>query len=281
MRVMTEQASKPLGPTGLLDAVDAQSYGNYDSMPSGACRQLVRLGRLEHRDFTWGFRIYRTSYTKPNSDADFAKAIDNLHAYMRLECFSYSEEEKAFGDLRKPVNGKANQQLWRHLKNDIVQDPERLEGASKTPAKIIELARDWVYSHHPGAKVNATSRHRYHIIVDDEVVEHLLKLPIPATWGSSIPKVYSVKVFDAGFGLPDDGSCDEGDCSDDDDDDMLEGGIEGYEGWFWASARSLMWLWFKEHDAPDEELLLSDRSWNNEKRFVYIRTALDMLPIMR
>jgi hypothetical protein len=55
-------------------------------------------------------------------------------------------------------------------------------------------------------------------------------------------------VYDAGFGLPDDGS--EDDYSDDDE-VMSEGGIEGYEGWFWASARSLMWLWFKEHDATD------------------------------
>ena len=54
--------------------------------------------------------------------------------------------------------------------------------------------------------------------------------------------VYSVKVFDAGFGLPDDGSSDEEDYSDDDDDDdddMLEGGIESYEGWFWVSAKCI------------------------------------------
>jgi hypothetical protein len=49
---------------------------------------------------------------------------------MRLECFSYSEEERDHADLDKPMNGKADQQLWRHLENDIVQDSERLEGAS-------------------------------------------------------------------------------------------------------------------------------------------------------
>jgi hypothetical protein len=63
---------------------------------------------------------------------------------------------------------------------------------------------------------------------------------------------------------------------------MLEGGIEGYEGWFWVSAMSLGWLWFWERTAPDEELLVSDHSWNNETWFVYIRTAMDnMLPIAR
>jgi hypothetical protein len=237
---MTDQASASLGPTELLDAVNSQPSGG--NLPGQACQMLLSLGSKGRGDFTWGIRTYRTSYTKPNSDADFAKAIEVLNEYMRLECFSYSEEERDHADLDKPVNGKANRQLWRHLENDIVQDPERLEGASETPAKIIEIARSWVYSHHPGAKVNGTSRYRYHIGVDDEVVEHLLKLPNPATWERSIPMVYSVKVFDAGFGLPDDGSSDEEDGSDDDDDDdddMLEGGIESYEGWFWVSAKCI------------------------------------------
>jgi hypothetical protein len=60
---MTGRDTEPLG---LIDAVDGQVRDDFDSMPSGACRQLLRLGRSKHRDFTWGFRIYRTGYTKPN-----------------------------------------------------------------------------------------------------------------------------------------------------------------------------------------------------------------------
>ena len=125
---MTDQASASLGPTELLDAVNSQPSGG--NLPGQACQMLLSLGSKGRGDFTWGIRTYRTSYTKTNSDADFAKAIEVLNEYMRLECFSYSEEERDHADLDKPVNGKANRQLWRHLENDIVQDPERLEGAS-------------------------------------------------------------------------------------------------------------------------------------------------------
>lgn len=44
-----------------------------------------------HDEYTWGFRIYRTSYSEPNADAEFNKAIEILHSYMRKEIFYHFE----------------------------------------------------------------------------------------------------------------------------------------------------------------------------------------------
>lgn len=85
-----------------------------------------------------GLQNIRTTYDKPNSHANFARAIEVLNAYMHLECFSYYEGEKSTTDMDKPVNGKGNQQLWQRFKNEKVEDCELLENAS--PGKLLKIA---------------------------------------------------------------------------------------------------------------------------------------------
>lgn len=120
-------------------------------------------------------------------------------------------------------------------------------------------------------------RYRFFIIVDDEAIDHLLQLPMPAAWESSVPMVYSVKVFDSRFGLSDEYFGDPE--PDDDEDDCEEEEDDGFEGWFWVSARKLTWLWFLD-DTSQEELFCSDDSWDGKLRLVHAKSAIDMmLPI--
>lgn len=44
-------------------------------------------------------------------------------------------------------------------------------------------------------------RNRYSIIVDDQVIRNLLRLPMPAAHEWSVSAVYPIKVYDAEFGL--------------------------------------------------------------------------------
>lgn len=212
--------------------------------------------------YTWGFRIYRTTYSdpsNPNSDNDaaFARAIEILHEYMRYELFSYDRgQEHALLDHASsadddPVQENAKYVLWRRLANDIVQDRALLENAP--PSKIISLAREWFPTQYQGAKVVHSSAHRYPLIIDEEVLQNLLALPTPAEYEHSESATHTIKVCD--LRVDDDDSDDEEYMSsDDEDEDMCSEEDDGYQGWFWIGAFWLVGLWFEEGNAATEEI---------------------------
>jgi hypothetical protein len=156
----------------------------------------------------------------------------------------------------------------RQGEEPIVQDRELLEGAS--PAKVLEVARDWVASI-PNVTLVSTSRHRYCIVIDDKVMEHLLQLPMPAVLRRDIPSVYSVKVYDLTFGVPDTYYGAPSDSDDDDDDGtMSDEDYDGCEGWFWVPAHLLLHLWFVDGtEAGLEELYRGGVSMDGEVQLVY------------
>jgi len=183
-------------PADLVYAVRGEVSGDYNKLPEGGCHKLLSLGRRGKGDYIWGYRIYRTTYHAPNSDEDFAKAIEVLNEYIRAECFSYTNGSLDLGHF----DSEANRQLWRRARHEIVEDIDLLEGAAESPEKMLKIHRDWVHSH-PGAKVPDHSFYRYFLVVNDEVIDHLLQLPMPAEFESTIPACYAIKLFDAWFNL--------------------------------------------------------------------------------
>lgn len=110
-------------------------------------------------DYTWGFRIHRTTYNEPDPDARFAEAMKILNEYIRHERFSYVKDERRDGDvIHAPLDGKANEQLWQRTRHEIIEDCE-LEGASQDPSKDFKLAHDWVRSCR--AQIRDSPRHRF------------------------------------------------------------------------------------------------------------------------
>lgn len=269
----------PTGPPELEDAI--KDYFSYDSLPTCGIFHLLFEGRSEHSDYTWGFRIYRTTYNQPDSDAKFAEAIEVLNEYIRFECFQRDDNRP---DTVPPDDGKANEQLWQHLRNEIVEDRELLEGASETPSKILELAQHWVHFDRK-AKTGDSPRYRFHLVIDDEVIDHLLQLPMPAARSRTIASLYSVKVFDARHNSPPEFSGGESEPESDHDSDIDPEdeedsfGIEDtFEGFFWSPANHLAEIWFCEHDLPFNEIISTDDSWNATLRFVHSRAALELGP---
>lgn len=266
------------GPPEFQDSI--KGYFSYYSLPMCGVFRLLWLAQQGHGDYTWGFRIYRTTYNEPDSDARFTKAIETLNEYIRYECFSYVKDERHSGDvIHAPLDGKANEQLWHRMSHEIIEDRE-LEGAPETPSKILKLAQDWVRSCE--ARTGDSPRYRFFLVFDDEVINHLLQLPIPVDDKASVPAVYSVKVYDARFNSPSevsDGGCDSED-DDEDEDDYEDEDEDGFEGWFWTSAALLARLWFCGYQAGDE-LVTIDHSWDATKRFVHTKAAIDYgLPLL-
>jgi hypothetical protein len=259
---------RPDRPADILDALKHHPNSGLDgNLPFSGCQRL--LWDFHHppeapMSYTWGFRIYRTTYRNPDSspnDAAFARAIEILHEYMRYELFSYDRgQEHALLDHASsadddPVQENAKNVLWRRLANDIVQDRELLENAP--PSKIISLAREWFPTQYQGAKVVHSSAHRYPLIIDEEVLQNLLALPMPAEYEHSEAATHAIKVCD--LRVDDDDSDDEEyvvSDSDDEDEDMCESeeDDDGYRGWFWIGAFWLVGLWFEEGNAATEEV---------------------------
>ena len=261
-------------PADLVHAVGGKVSGDYNRLPEGGCHKLLSLGKYGKGlgDYTWGYRIYRTTYYKPNSDADFARAIEVLNEYIRAECFKYSNGDR----VPEYMDGEANRQLWQRAKHDIVQDPGVLEGASGE--KMLKLHQDWVHSH-PSAKVTDHSFYRYFLVVDDEVINHLLQLPMPAKYEKTIPASYAIKLFDAWFSSGIYGG-DDMELESDEDEDMSEEeemtkaeDFIDVEGWFWVGVFNLVSFWMCEDNAAVEELSTSDKSWGGKRRPVYINTS--------
>lgn len=140
------------------------------------CHDLIIYGR--HDDYTWGFRLYRTTYSRSNADAEFNRAIEVLHSYIRKVIFYDFDHHRQLWGKKDPgdkdgLDDAPEQQLWKRLRNDIVEDRTLHEGAS--PARLNELHHEWLKS--GGGKTMQSCRNRYFLIFDKEVIDNLLFLP--------------------------------------------------------------------------------------------------------
>ena len=146
---------------------------------------------------------------------------------------------------------------------------------------MLKLHQGWVYSH-PGAKVPDHSLYRYFLVVDDEVINHLLQLPVPAEYEITIPAGYAIKLFDAWFNIDWDLYGDSSEPDSDEDEDLSEEEEETVtraddfiddEGWFWIGVFHLVSFWVCEDNAAWEELSTSDKSWDGKRRPVHRGTS--------
>ena len=148
-------------PPELRDTID--EHFSYDRLPSCGVWRLLKLAYNGHGDYTWGYRIYRTTYLRSDSDARFAKAIEVLNEYICYECSSFDTTKRPKKVSR--LDTKAAEQLWRRLQHEIIEDQELLEGASKDPDKILRLAQDWVHLNQK-AKTGDSPRYRFFLVID-------------------------------------------------------------------------------------------------------------------
>lgn len=189
-------------------------------------------------DYKWGFRIFRTCYPPTCSDANFDRAMEILHEYMRFSCLmSYDDDVREAGG-----SNAAEQELAKRMSNDVVQDRESLEGASIS--SIQQLAKDWIAAR--GARISESARYRFFLVIDDEVVRHLLQFPTPVLEYPDEWQSYSVEVLDVEYD------------ADTDKTSWRPGGPE-FEGWFWAGAWRLTVLAFMDYIRDGREVYCFDR----------------------
>lgn len=259
------------GPPELQDAIDNRV--SFRALPSCGVYKLLKLAYDGHGDYTWGYRIYRTTYSWPDSDSRFAKAIEVLNEYIRYECSSFDTTKRP--KEVSHLDDKASEQLSQRLRHEIIENRELLEGASENPDRILKLVQDWVHVNRK-ASTRDSPRYRFFLVIDDEVIDHLLRLPVPARLEFNVPTVYSIKVYDARINSPPEFFGGESDS--DSDADSEDPDWEDFEGWFWSPASYLTELWFCDHHSG-EELLNFDYSWGQKKRFIPSKVGINYLPL--
>lgn len=237
-------------------------------IPASGVFKLLCLARKGHGDYTWGYKIYRTTY-RAGTDVKFTRAIKHLEDWMRDECFNGMIENPS----PEPSDSRARKQLAQRLRNEIVEDHELLDDLSTET--LLKLHQEWVHLEREAVTADSP-RYRFFLAVDDKVLEHLLNLSEePQEWmpPAHTPDVDSIKVYDARHYSPTEFS--DWDHSDSGGDDELKEHEDpsevmfGFEGWWWASASKLAYLWLREYDHDNEELVTIDYSWGGVKRFVH------------
>lgn len=222
-------------PESLADLQEAkQAPEGEDRDAHIFCQDLFKYGG---HVYSWGYMAYRTACSPACANDDFDKAMEVLTEYVRYSCFM-EIDYNGNGDPVDYSDDKPGRQLWQHFRNHAVQDRSTLDGASLSD--IRRLAKRQIKSQ--GAKVSQSSRHRFFLIIDEEVVRNLLRLPVPILEHPDACRGYSAKVLDIEFHKsqldPD-----------------FQNGVDIYEGWCWVAAWKLIEVWFLCRDLDATELM--------------------------
>lgn len=136
---------------------------------TSAQRNLDKLHRYAssgpHQN-SWGLTIFRTTYTA-ESNAQFPLVVQRIEDFMRSAVTIMRETH------RDPTDSA--RELASRLVNTIIEDKPRLENISIEQAHAA--FEDWVT--HNGLSNSNNTRYRLALVIDQEAIDGILKLPQP------------------------------------------------------------------------------------------------------
>ncbi|KAJ5356287.1 hypothetical protein N7517_010896 [Penicillium concentricum] len=146
-----------------------------------------RLHAAVRSKATWGYVIYRTTYT-PQSDTAFSQIVDLLNSYIKQELFSeYDSTPKSKLHSAEPT---PYHEIWAQHRPVIMADPVQFDEAS------IDSIRS-----HFESWVNSRERrnHTTCIVIDDESLQAFLDAQPTEKWESNrgIHSIRYLKVLTA------------------------------------------------------------------------------------
>lgn len=155
-----------------------------------------RLHAAMRSKATWGYVIYRTTYTLQFNTA-FSQIVDILNSHIKHELFSeYASipKNKLFDAEPTPYH-----EIWSHHLPVIMSDPTRFDGASIDSIRAHFLS--WVDTRQ---KRDHTTLYQTCIVIDEESVKAFLDAPLPKEKSESdrmrIHPIRYVKVITASPG---------------------------------------------------------------------------------
>ncbi|PLB55402.1 hypothetical protein P170DRAFT_432945 [Aspergillus steynii IBT 23096] len=126
-------------------------------------RQLLRLIR---REATWGYVVYRTTYT-PESNTQFPKVLEMLETWIKREIY------KDLNDLEN-ADPAPNNEIWARHRFTVIEDENALNGA--TIDTVRAHFEQWVEDK---CQRDMWNKYRICMVIDDDILQRLVDVPTP------------------------------------------------------------------------------------------------------
>ncbi|KGO38176.1 hypothetical protein PEX1_073280 [Penicillium expansum] len=128
---------------------------------------------LNHTEPTWGYTIYRTTYT-PQSHTAFPRIVDLTTAYIKNGFYQQYESGLRYNPRAAEFNKTPFDEMWAKYKPRVVEDASQFDGASidqvRTHFKAWATGRGML-DHFPS--------YRIFIVIDEESFRTLQNAPLP------------------------------------------------------------------------------------------------------
>ncbi|KAJ5196518.1 hypothetical protein N7449_006997 [Penicillium cf. viridicatum] len=128
---------------------------------------------LHHTEPTWGYTIYRTTYT-PQSHAAFPRVVDLTTKYMKDKFYEDYESYFRFSPDANEFKRAPFDEMWAHHKPRVIEDASQFDGTS------IDHARDhfkaWATDQ---GKVDSFPSYRMSVMIYEESFQTLQNAPLP------------------------------------------------------------------------------------------------------
>ncbi|OOQ82952.1 hypothetical protein PEBR_36730 [Penicillium brasilianum] len=130
-----------------------------------------RLHTAVQSKSTWGYVIYRTSYT-PESDATFLGIVDLLNSYIKHGL--YSECTSSQSNTSRHTDPTPYHEIWARHDPVIMDDPSQFDGAS---ADAIQAHfKSWTRAQE---KRGCSTAYRMCMVLDERSLRELANFPPP------------------------------------------------------------------------------------------------------
>jgi hypothetical protein len=128
---------------------------------------------LHYDEPTWGYTIYRTTYT-PQSNAAFPRMVDLTTKYMKDGFYNYYESSRQFNPRANEFNITPWDEIWPNYQPRVIEDASQFDGASIDQLREhfrAEATKRDVLDEFPG--------YRMFIVIDEESFQTLQNAPLP------------------------------------------------------------------------------------------------------
>lgn len=128
---------------------------------------------LHYREPTWGYTIYRTTYT-PQSNAAFPRMVDLTTKHMKNGFYWEYEESLRWRSNANEFIKTPWDEIWPNYQPRVIQDASQFDGASidqlREHFRADAIKRDWL---------DMFPSYRMFIVIDEESCQRLQNAPFP------------------------------------------------------------------------------------------------------
>ncbi|KAJ5397682.1 hypothetical protein N7509_005795 [Penicillium cosmopolitanum] len=146
---------------------------------------------LHYSEPTWGYTIYRTTYT-PQSTAAFPRMVDLTTKYMKDGFYNYYESSRQYNSRANEFNITPWDEIWPNYQPRVIEDASQFDGAS-----IDQLRKHFRAEATERDVLNEFPGYRMFIVIDEESFQTLQNAPLPEDSKYEEKRRHYVKLVEA------------------------------------------------------------------------------------